>query len=156
MSGMAPTPPPRPIGYWLQAADEALTRATDLALAAESLSRLECQVLDTLQQIGPTSLPDLLTALRAAGPMERITTAFDRFSDAGLIAATQAGPRVIQQIQLTPTGRERHAAALAIQQQVRERATAGIPESDYATTLAVLERIVRNLAPAPGANPKTA
>ena len=153
---MADTPspaPPRPLGYWLKAADEALTRAIDAAHQADGITRLQWQVLHTIQQTEPTPLPALMTAVRHFGPLDQIPELLEEFDTRGWIVTTVSGPRGLTRFGLTLEGRAHHDALLTRQEAIRRRTMVGISPEEYAVVLRVLERVVRNLEPGGGSAP---
>lgn len=143
----------RPIGFWLKAADDALTRAVDAAQQEHGVTRLEWQVLHAIEVAGRMDLPHLLQVLRPLGPMDQLVEALDRFVEEGWLDEGVDGPHQIKFYQLTGQGHERHALILARQMEVRGAAMAGIAADDYTTAVRVLERLVSNLSPTPGDPP---
>jgi DNA-binding MarR family transcriptional regulator len=129
----------RPIGYWLKRADALLTQRIDEAQRANGLTRLEWQALNVVRDGGSTA--------------ERVAETLRPFADAELVTLTLAGlvgRHVVQSVggrtfELTADGHALFARAAETQAEVRARAMNGISESDYATTIATLERLAANL-----------
>jgi DNA-binding MarR family transcriptional regulator len=129
----------RPIGYWLKRADVLLTQRIDEVQRANGLTRLEWQALNVVRDGGATA--------------EKVAEALRPFADAELVTLTLAGlvgRHVVQAtaartFELTADGHALFARAAEAQAGVRARAMNGISESDYATTVATLERLVKNL-----------
>jgi DNA-binding MarR family transcriptional regulator len=135
----------RPIGYWLKAADRAITARVDAVQRAEGVTRLDWQVLNTIAQSAHRSPDQIVAELhmfldRAA--LDKVLTAF---RTNGWIVENATG-----EISLTEAGRQAHARILARQQEVRQQLMQGISADEYTTALRVLQRIVANLGD-PGA-----
>lgn len=86
----------------------------------------------------------------------RIDATIADFAERGWV--TRSGERN-ERVELTDTGRDAYESALGRIQGLRQSMTAGIADADYATTIATLEAMARNLgwrertAPAPGPDP---
>jgi DNA-binding MarR family transcriptional regulator len=138
-----PATSPRPIGFWLRRADEAITDYSDQALAAIGLTRLHWQVLHTVHDAGGTTSEDHLgEVLWNFAEPEALRDVLDGFELEGWLARDTEPPG---DLTLTEKGRAGHAAAAEIQSAVRQRLAQGITPDEYATVLRVLERIVQNL-----------
>jgi DNA-binding MarR family transcriptional regulator len=126
-----------PIGYWLKRADEVLTTHIDDAQRINGLSRIDWQLLNTLRERGPASREQVAESLR---PFTDAAAVLNRLAGRGLVVESDG-----LEYRLTDDGHTLHERALALQREVRRRAVEGIGESDYATTVQVLQRLVENL-----------
>ena len=148
----------RPLGYWLAAIEGPLRENMRGVFATFGVTRREWRTLTTLHE-GPASAAEVEASLpprrghRPGGP-ERPT----------------AAPRTIEQLldgfvargwanldrgsyALTAEGERIHDAVLTNVQTVRASVTAGIPDADYVTTMATLERIAANVGWDPAKGP---
>lgn len=140
MAASTSAEPERPIGYWLKAADRAITARVDAAQRADGVTRLEWQVLNTISE-GPHRSPDeIVAALHMFVDGPTLDTVLGALRDRGWIVADTSG-----RIGLSEAGRQAHARILARQQDVRQELMRGISAEEYATVLRVLKRIVANL-----------
>ncbi|MEU5052079.1 MarR family winged helix-turn-helix transcriptional regulator [Streptomyces sp. NPDC021096] len=133
----------KPIGYWLNRTDQALTRHMNDMLAQFGLTRTTWQVLNVLHDTGPTTDTDVLTTLRANADTPALTTAIDTVLADGW--ATRPSPH---HLALTPEG-HRHLTHVAEHVEAfRTLATTGISPEEYRTAVDVLQRMTHNLEPA--------
>jgi len=139
------SPSERPIGYWLKAADRAITARVDEVQRANGVTRLEWQVLNTIAEAA-RSPEQILAALHMFLERPTLDSLLTDFRDRGWIAEDAKGT-----VSLTDAGRQAHARILAKQEEVRQQLMRGISVDEYATTLQVLKRIVENLGN-PGAS----
>lgn len=134
--------PHLPIGYWLKKADEALTSRINNVQETNGLSRTEWQILNTLHEVTTATGEQLALPLQPftdASSLEEITR---NLIKRGLVegeGSTTSGYR------LTDQGQRLHQTALALQKEVRQQAVRGVSEADYATTVQVLQQLVKNL-----------
>ncbi len=152
----------RPLGFWLRAIDRPLRESMRGAFATFGVTRREWRTLTTLHA-GPASAAEVEAALparrghRPAGPARGIRPdrphrehrehrehrtveqLHDGFVTRGWAALDRGS------YALTAEGERIHDALLANVQKVRMDVTAGIPDADYATTMATLERIAKNV-----------
>jgi hypothetical protein len=130
----------KPIGYWLNRSDQALTTTMDALLAAFGLTRLTWQVLNVLKD-DPRAADAGIRALLAANA--------DAGALTGAIEAVLAGGWALRpepgRLAFTDDGRARFAEIGVRVGAFRERAAAGIPPEEYRTAVGVLERMTRNL-----------
>lgn len=133
--------PNLPIGYWLKRADAAITARIDEAQGANGLSRIEWQVLNVLHEVGTATPEQLADSLGVFADMGSLGDTARRLAGRGLIEEGFGA----SSYRLTGQGRQVHDAALRLQKQVRQQAVRGVSESDYATTLRVLQLLVENL-----------
>jgi DNA-binding MarR family transcriptional regulator len=135
----------RPIGYWLKAADQAITARVDAAQRADGVTRLRWQVLNTISEATDRSRDQILAALHMFLDEPALDTVLTALRNNGWIVADTS-----EDISLTEAGRQAHARILARQAEVRQQVMRGISADEYATVLRVLKRIVANLSD-PGA-----
>jgi len=131
-----------PIGYWLKKADEALTTRINEAQQANSLSRTDWQVLNSLHDVGPMTREQLGEPLRPFADANALAQVIERLVGRGLVEGEGTAAAAYR---LTDQGRHVHGAALFLQKQVREQAIQGVSDADYATAIRVLQRLVTNL-----------
>lgn len=145
----------RPLGYWLAAIGRPLRENMREAFATFGVTRREWRALAALHE-GPASAIEVEARLPARGnrpvgadrhirrnhpPRERrtVTQVLDGFVERGW--ATLNGDSYT----LTAEGERIHDAVLASVRTVRANVTSGVPDADYATTMATLERIAKNV-----------
>ena len=131
----------RPIGYWLKAADRAITERVDAAQRADGVTRLQWQVLNTISEGTHRSRGQIVAALHMFLDEPSLDTVLTALRSNGWIVEDTGGD-----ISLTGAGRQAHARILARQEEVRQRLMRGISADDYATVLEVLKRVVANLS----------
>jgi hypothetical protein len=126
----------RPLGYWIDAVGHGLARNLERPLAAAGIDRTAWRVMTVLER-GEVNGTELTAALP---PDEtEIVRPLSLLADLRWADASDGRWR------LTTTGRVAHERILLGVSEVRAAVTVGIPPEDYATTLATLEQIVRNL-----------
>ncbi|WP_340685775.1 MarR family transcriptional regulator [Amycolatopsis coloradensis] len=118
----------KPIGFWFAHLHQALESSLDRVLATESLTRRHWQVLNTIDS--------------GASPGKALTP----FDDLPETIADLRTRDWIDEDGLTEAGRTAHRRLKARVGEFRSRATEGIGDDDYRTTVAVLERMAANLA----------
>ena len=137
----------RPLGYWLEAIRGPLRESMRVAFASFGVTRREWRTLTTLHA-GPSSAEEAEAALpprrrpaKHDHHIQRRTVAqlLDGFVSRGWATLDRGN------YALTVEGERVHDAILARVQTVRAKVTAGIPDADYATTVATLERIAQNV-----------
>ncbi|MFG2292284.1 MarR family winged helix-turn-helix transcriptional regulator [Streptomyces sp. NPDC048603] len=130
----------KPIGYWLNRTDQALTHYMDGMLGEFGLTRVAWQALNAIRQTEGAKDADVLSTLSANADSATLRAAIDTLlADAW---ASRPGP---DRLALTPEGLKRLADVQARVDAFRELSTAGITPEDYRTAVLVLERITRNL-----------
>ncbi|WKU46077.1 MarR family transcriptional regulator [Streptomyces sp. VNUA116] len=141
----------KPIGYWLNRTDQALTRSMDSLLAEHGLTRSAWQVLNVVREAQdaldggpPTRDHDVLTVLAANADAATLTAAVEALLADGWATRPEPG-----RLALTDDGRARLAGAAERVHAFRGLATAGIPPEEYRTAVSVLERMTRNLESPP-------
>lgn len=132
----------QPVGYWLKAADHALTASIDAAQRELGVTRLGWQVLNTIQRATNATADEIAATLHMFTARTTLDVLLAALRARGWIQ-DDAGP-----VRLTDEGQRAHARILERQQEIRRRATAGISQADYDTTLRVLQCLVANLGDA--------
>ncbi|GHC51446.1 MarR family winged helix-turn-helix transcriptional regulator [Streptomyces cinnamoneus] len=140
----------KPIGYWLNRTDKALTRYMDDMLGEFGLTRLAWQVLNAVQDAAAEATDaDVLSVLAAHADRSTLAVAVERLLADGWAARPAPG-----RLALTPDGRRRLTEAAARVDAFRALCTDGISPEEYRTAVLVLERMTRNLeaatVPLPG------
>jgi hypothetical protein len=136
----------RPLGYWLRAIEGPLRENMRGAFATFGVTRREWRTLTTLHA-GPASAAEVGAALpprrnhpdRPHREHRTVEQLLDGFVSRGWAALDRGS------YALTAEGERIHNAVLANVQKARATVTAGIPDADYATTMATLERIATNV-----------
>jgi DNA-binding MarR family transcriptional regulator len=142
----------RPLGYWLRAIEGPLRQSMRDAFATFGVTRREWRTLTTLHE-GPRSAADIQAAMpprrhvdhpRGHRTLEQLLEGFVARGwvsvDRGSYALTAEGERI-------------HDAVLTNVQSVRAQVTTGIPDADYATTMATLQKIASNVGFDPASRP---
>ncbi|MFE2165693.1 MarR family winged helix-turn-helix transcriptional regulator [Streptomyces sp. NPDC059447] len=137
----------KPIGYWLNRTDRALTGRMNTTLADFGLTRLAWQVLNVVAddpEAGDASVRDLLAANATS---DALTDAVETVVRDGW--AVRPGPG---RLALTEDGRTRLAEVAERVDAFRALATRNISDEEYRIAVGVLERMALNLeATAPSA-----
>lgn len=95
-----------------------MTARINEAQQANGLTRTEWQILNTLHEIDQASRQHVAEILHPFGDAAAIGAALEGLIARGLVEETEAGAG---EFTLTAQGRERHASALAVQQQIRRQ-----------------------------------
>ncbi len=128
---------PRPIGFWLKLVDRLIDERFEMVLEEHGVTRRQWQLLNVLKR-GPATLEELDTAVAPFLDDEGESSAehLEELVGSGWVAPgyslTEAGGTAMEGLG--------HAV-----EELRRGMSDGIAEEDYATTLAVLERMSRNL-----------
>ncbi|MBP6015548.1 MAG: hypothetical protein KA586_02425 [Candidatus Promineofilum sp.] len=133
--------PHLPIGYWIKTADEALTARIDEAQSANGLARIDWQVLNVLHEMGEATTGQVAGTLRPFAGADALELVIGRLASRDLVDQ-EAATAVFR---LTEQGHLAHRAALVSQMEICRRAVQGVDETDYATTVRVLQQLVKNL-----------
>jgi hypothetical protein len=139
----------RPLGYWLRAIEGPLRENMRGAFATFGVTRREWRTLTTLHA-GAASAAEVEAAFparRVHGPEghrlhrehRTIEQLLDGFVSRGWASFDRGS------YALTAEGERVHDAILTNVQTLRANVTAGIPDADYTTTMATLERIAKNV-----------
>ncbi|MER6251628.1 MarR family winged helix-turn-helix transcriptional regulator [Streptomyces sp. NPDC001584] len=130
----------KPIGYWLNRTDQALTASMDALLADFGLTRLGWQVLGVVKDDPQATDTAVLTALAANADVPALTSAVTSVLAGGWVTRPQP-----DHLALTDGGRARLAEVARRVDAFRERSATGITHEEYVTAVTVLERMTRNL-----------
>jgi DNA-binding MarR family transcriptional regulator len=130
-----------PIGYWLKQADAVLTEHINQAQQNNGLSRTDWQVLNLLSERGTASWEDIAEPLRPFADGKQLEAVVHHLVARRLIEG--AGEL---EFRLTDQGSQVHREALSAQKKVRQKAIDGVSQTEFETTLRVLQRIVANLS----------
>ncbi|MEU1287740.1 MarR family winged helix-turn-helix transcriptional regulator [Kitasatospora sp. NPDC005856] len=133
----------KPIGYWLNRTDEALTRYMNGMLDEFGLTRTAWQVLNVIRDTPDTpdaADADVHTALAPSADLSTLTAAIDTVL-AGDWATRPAPGRLV----LTTNGRRRLVAVDERISAFRALSMTGITAEEYRTAVNVLERMTHNL-----------
>ncbi len=133
----------KPIGYWLKHADEVITEHVDRALSENGFTRSRWQVLNIVYRAGTTTRSGVFETMRAFIDIRQLDEIIEGFVEAGWLVKHGEGDGA--QLTLTDAGKVERETLFELQREVRRRAMQGISEQEYATVIAVLERMVRNL-----------
>ena len=129
-----------PIGYWLKRADEVLTACIDEAQRANGLTRLEWQAVSVIRARPRVRGVEVVSTLEPFADAGTVGEVLRTMELRGFIVGSFEGG-----FELQPDGAELYERALSTQVAVRQRAMRGISESEYASTVTVLRRLVENL-----------
>ncbi|MFE6859240.1 MarR family winged helix-turn-helix transcriptional regulator [Nocardia sp. NPDC057668] len=136
----------KPIGFWLNRADRAITAYFDRRLAAFGLTRLAWQALNVIRAEPEATETRIHAELEANADRETRLAALDLILTAGWAERTGAG------LSLTAFGRDRHDEVTAAVAGFRADSMTGITPDEYRTAVTVLERMTLNLEPLVGGN----
>ncbi|MFG2123519.1 MarR family transcriptional regulator [Streptomyces sp. NPDC048710] len=134
----------KPIGYWLNRTDQALTRRMDALLAEYGLSRLTWQVLNVVRAAPGVADTEVHATLAANAETIALAAAVRTVLTDGWATRPATGLLI-----LTAQGDARLAVVTERVAFFREEVIAGIPLEEYGTAVRVLERMTRNLEGAP-------
>jgi DNA-binding MarR family transcriptional regulator len=130
----------RPIGFWLKRADELLTKRIDDAQRASGLTRLDWQALNVVRERGSPNAEEVAAVLQPFADRQRVYETLSQLASRRTIAQSADA-----RWSLTGAGTSLYEGALAVQQQIRQRAMTGISDTEYAAAVSVLKRLVDNL-----------
>jgi DNA-binding MarR family transcriptional regulator len=130
----------KPIGYWLNRTDKALTTHMNGMLAEFGLTRTAWQVLNVVRDNPGAGDADVHTVLAANADAPTLAAAIATAVEDGWVNRPAPG-----RLALTPSGSERLAAVEERVDAFRELSMAGIASDEYRTAVSVLERMTRNL-----------
>ncbi len=130
----------KPIGYWLNRTDQALTASMNSVLADFGLTRLGWQVLNAVEDDPQVTDADLPGALAVDADSEALAAAVLAVLADGWV--TRPGPG---RLALTDDGRLRAAEVARRVAAFRAASAAGITREEYVTAVTVLERMTHNL-----------
>ena len=124
--------PQRPLGYWLRAVDALISREFAAAFDGADISRGDWMLLAELSG-EPVAPP-------RSGPPRHAGKRLRRLADRGWVDRSEAGTWL-----LTDEGRAAHERLAAMVEGIRSRVAGAVSPADFATTLASLEAIAREL-----------
>ncbi|MFB7672535.1 MarR family winged helix-turn-helix transcriptional regulator [Kitasatospora purpeofusca] len=130
----------KPIGYWLNRTDLALTTTMNAMLAGSGLTRLTWQVLNVVEadpQATDTTVRMSLTA--NASPAELADAITTVLADGWVVRPAA------EHLALTEDGRARLSRVGERVAAFREASVAGISPEEYRTAVGVLEQMTLNL-----------
>ncbi|MFG3116815.1 MarR family winged helix-turn-helix transcriptional regulator [Streptomyces sp. NPDC048197] len=130
----------KPIGYWLNRTDKALTRSMNDMLAEFGLTRIAWQVLNVIQDTPDAHDTEVRSVLAANADPATLTEAIDTVLADGWAARPAPG-----RLTLTPDGRRRLTEVSVRVDAFRELSMTGIRLDEYHTAVRVLERMCHNL-----------
>ncbi|MFG2481427.1 MarR family transcriptional regulator [Streptomyces virginiae] len=130
----------KPIGYWLNRTDQALTASMDALLIDFGLTRLDWQVLGVVKDDPQATDTTVLTTLAAGADAAALTSAVASVLAGGWV--NRPGP---DRLALTDDGRTRLVEVALRVDAFRELSARGITREEYVTAVTVLERMTRNL-----------
>ncbi|MEU4115648.1 MarR family winged helix-turn-helix transcriptional regulator [Kitasatospora sp. NPDC028055] len=130
----------KPIGYWLNRTDKALTRYMNGMLDEFGLTRTSWQVLSVIRDTPDAADTDVHTALAPNADLSTLTAAVDT-----VLADDWATRPAPGRLVLTTDGRRRLVAVEDRISAFRELSMTGITAEEYRTAVSVLERMTHNL-----------
>ena len=135
----------RPVGFWLKLVDRLIDEQFARTLEEHGVTRRQWQLLNvlaagpaTVQQLDAEVAPFLREATDDS-PAESSVEHLTELIESAWVDATPTG------YELTERGRAALDRLEAVVAEQRTVATAGVREDEYAATVAVLERMARNL-----------
>jgi len=134
-----------PIGYWLKQADLMLTEHLGRVLDDHGLTRFHWQVLNLLNQRGPTTRAAVSEAMQLFVDAAGVDGILDDLARRGWLWRREHGGEGTTELALTDEGRQGHRRVFELVDATRKRSQEGISEEDYATVISTLQRMVANL-----------
>jgi DNA-binding MarR family transcriptional regulator len=132
----------KPIGYWLNRTDRALTAAMDTVLAEFGLTRIAWQVLTTVRENGEVTETQVVSSLAVNAAPATLAAAVETVHAGGWVSRPAPG-----RLSLTDGGARRLADVATRVETFRDRSMTGITVDDYRTAVRVLERMTHNVEP---------
>ncbi|AWS44333.1 MarR family winged helix-turn-helix transcriptional regulator [Streptosporangium sp. 'caverna'] len=130
----------KPIGYWLNRTDEALTHHMNGMLDEFGLTRIAWQVLNVVEDTAQISDTDVLSALAANADVPTLTAVIETVLADGWVTRPTS-----DRLTLTSDGRRRLAKVAERVNAFRELSMSGISTNEYLTAVGVLERMTHNI-----------
>ncbi|WP_031067479.1 MarR family winged helix-turn-helix transcriptional regulator [Streptomyces sp. NRRL WC-3742] len=130
----------KPIGYWLNRTDQAITHHMNGVLAEYGLTRTTWQVLNVLRDTPEATDTAVLAALAPNADRPTLTAAIDTTLTHAWTTRPTPG-----HLTLTPAGRDHLSTVATRVAAFRDLSLTGITPEDYRTTVTVLERMTLNL-----------
>ncbi|SMQ21717.1 DNA-binding transcriptional regulator, MarR family [Streptomyces sp. Ag82_O1-12] len=137
----------KPIGYWLNRTDQAITRYMNEMLQEFGLTRVAWQVLNLIHDTPDATDVGVLSALSANADIHTLTAAVET-----VLADGWASRPAPDRLTLTCRGRQGLTEVAERVTTFRDRSTSGISADEYRTAVLVLERMTRNLETSTGAD----
>ncbi|MEW2812189.1 MarR family winged helix-turn-helix transcriptional regulator [Streptomyces massasporeus] len=137
----------KPIGYWLNRTDPAITRYMNDMLQEFGLTRVAWQVLNVIHDTPDATDVDVLSALSANADIHTLTAAVE-----AVLAGGWASRPAPDRFALTRSGRRRLNEVAERVATFRALSTSGISPDEYRTAVLVLERMTHNLETATDAD----
>ncbi|MBM7843024.1 hypothetical protein [Herpetosiphon giganteus] len=136
---------PKPIGFWLKEADQAITAWLDRAVAQFGLSRLAWQLLNLVQQQQPVRLDSVqsISAVLADQATLRMTVTV-LVEQHWLAAPIDHTDLMACELTINPAALERFAAVTRLVHEQRAQLMRQITPEAYQTTLNVLAQLIKN------------
>ena len=128
-----------PIGYWIKQADELLTKGINVIHSSFDLDRTEWQVLHSINEKGQINKIELTAFIKPFADQDTLNTIIKKFEEAEVLQ--EKG----ETLTLTGKGIELHRTCFERQKVFRQKAMAGVSESQYQETVSTLRKIVENL-----------
>ncbi|WP_035859544.1 MarR family winged helix-turn-helix transcriptional regulator [Cryptosporangium arvum] len=128
----------RPIGYWVKNLDNVLEGSLDRTLASRGVGRRHWQTLNLLADAPRTVAEATAELAPFLGPGEMLSV----LAELERLGWVEGGDRFV----LTAEGQAALESLRTEVTQMRQRATEGLSEDDYRTTVATLRRMAENLA----------
>ena len=125
-----PQPASRPLGFWLRAVDRLLTREFAAAFETEGVTRREWMILNVLD--GSVEAPEIAARISRGKKLRSL-------AERGWVAETDGTWT------LTDEGRAAKARLSETVDGIRSRVAGAVSEADFATTLASLQAMAREL-----------
>jgi DNA-binding MarR family transcriptional regulator len=129
-----------PIGYWLKHADEVITAHANQALADQGFTRFRWQALNMIYEAGTITRDQIFNVLQTFLDAHQLDEMLNGFIQEGWLVVEGNA------LSLTEAGKSKRTDLFKRQGEVRRRAMQGISDEEYVTIIAVLQRIVNNLA----------
>ncbi|QLY30230.1 MarR family winged helix-turn-helix transcriptional regulator [Nocardia huaxiensis] len=130
----------KPLGYWLNRTDRALTTYMDTMLGEFGLTRLAWQVLNVVRDGRDVSDTAVLSAMREMGGTESLTATIELVLGDGWVHRPGS-----DRLALTESGRTRLGQVETAIADFRELSARGISAEEYRIAVSVLERMTHNL-----------
>jgi len=133
----------RPIGYWLKLVDRLIDESFDEVFQHSGLTRRHWQVLNTIRDgvSEETAVDGVLSPFTGGAPghATAVSAEVDDLVRRGWVDRTAAG------LAVTVSGNHAYHDLLDAVSRSRERIAEGVSPEQYATTIATLQQMARNL-----------
>ena len=131
----------RPIGFWLRLVDRLIDERFASLLEEHGVTRRQWQLLNVLQRSDASAAElDEAVAPFLTEEGEASADSLGELVESGWVARESE-----DRFTLTELGREAFGRLAEVVNATRDLVAEGVDETDYATTLATLERMARNL-----------